>query len=974
MTAQLNWRCSRFSPTDEEEISVPLPVALAKASARWPDRVAILHEDEQLTFSNLASRASGLASQIKAAVASPGPVALVQSAVPDFVAAWFAPAICGRQFLLLEPGHPPRRLRELIEAAGAAAVVCDPCSAPGADSALSNLPIRKIMPRRLMLPEQPISGLKADEPSMIFPTSGSTGQPKLVTYSDQTLLAKVMASVRLMRIDENSRVVIAGSHGNYGFLHHALVFLLSGGSLCLADVRKGGFHAVIDAVERLGARQARFTPSMFRTFARMPEARDALQALVAVRFSGEPLLISDLKLAQSVLSPGCLVQNVYGSTESALFIWTIGDFVEWKAATVPIGHIYPGSSFALKPCLESGEAGTGELLIRSSDHALGDLRAGVIRTDRFTRIPSGTGESEYSTGDLVRELGDGSLLLLGRTDRMVKVRGQRVFLSEVENHLLKLPGVTGAAVIASDDGSGSSLHGFMTVADFDKAGDARKWLSASLPDYMIPSRIETVEELPMLPGGKVDAASLRERLRSNGIAAGTDMRGSRDNIIREIWTSILGNGAESPENDFFTLGGDSLKLMRMAFEVEKHFGIKISGEDFLADPTLSGLARIAGVLPVPAAGHTGIAGARHGRTGLRQVLKGKEPSLGAAFAMPGWRGSAPVFPFTQAGLLTEYDIWAADMKLGRGSILTDGLWWRTAVDIANQLRSGNFPRPRILFGYSVGGSIAWLVGRLLAGSPFCPDQVLMFDSAPLHRLSPYREPELEEAILSQKGRPPVTFLVHRASLAHVGIQLGHANRWHEQDNVRSAACVPTVDHDDLLRPDLLSSVAGCISHTLSATEGPEDPQSISHPEVQTLGTRAHALLSQGDSRDQLELDDLIREMSSTPGWEVSPGLLYLILRDATRDQAKAILELIIRRHPASRLMRYAHYRCNRNPKSLCPDRKPSLITQGFLGLRAIENALATHQAIIRTSTQTIVSRGLQALDLLNAAASARQSR
>ncbi len=973
MFEPLRWHESPFAPPDVAKIAQALPEAFAEASALWPDRVAIVHGGDQLTYEDLARHAAGLATQLRELNIASGPVALLQSAGPNAIAAWFATAMCGHAFLLLEPSHPALRLQKLIEASKTSAVVCDETAAsllPG------ELDLLRLVPDGRLSSDRLFSELGPDDPAMIFPTSGSTGEPKLVTYSARALQAKVQASMSLMRIPPAARVVIAGSHGNYGFVHHALVFLLSGGSICLIDIKTGGFRAVIHAIEELGARHARFTPSMFRAFARLPEARDALRSLEAVRFSGEALLASDLELARTVLAPDCLLQNIYGSTESSLFVWSSGEPVDNGAATVPIGRIYPGSSYALRPSTGFANQDAGELVIRSDRHALGDYECGAVRGDRFNHVPLKQGLRDYATGDIARRLPDGGLVLLGRCDRLVKVRGHRVFLAEVENQLLDLPGVTGAAVIDAGKNGEVELHGFVTLEN-DSAlhRDVRAQLACRLPDHMVPRQFTILKEIPLLPGGKVNVDLLRDSVTEHRFCAVEARKDDgRQPTLCDLWMSLLGPGSEDPDNNFFTLGGDSLKLMELVVSVERQFSCKLPVEEFLSEPTLAKLSRLTGA-PLPAdSGFADRIPGKEGELRTRRVLPSRELFRGVALAMPGWRGSAPVFPFTQVGLFPDCDIWAADVTIRRDSILAEGQWWRSAIDIASRIRSGAIPRPRILFGYSVGGSIAWLVGRLLADTHQCPEYVLMVDAAPLHRLAKYQDPELKKAIPANDLKLPSVIHIHRASLAHVGIDSGQAANWPSQDNIQRSIGIPTVDHDDMLRQDVLKPAVLKVSQFLNGQRQAGGTSFVDLADATTLGMRVYQMLSSSDVRGHTEFDNFVAELQNSSGWELSPATLYLVLRDGTKDQANAIVETLISRRPASRLLWYAKYRLQRPPHALRPETKRTSLTQGFLSTGGIESALAAHQSSTAGRFSNPLMLFLQGWDVLRAALAARPYR
>lgn len=932
----LVWHPSVFTAPDAHSLSETLPHWLAKAAARWPDRPAVLLGEQSWTYADLARRAAGLAVEIDSATSTPGPVALVQSVGLDAIASWFACAMAGRAFLLLEPDHPPARLRELIEAAACPLVLCDHATSP----ALEILPqVDRLIPggRPASLPAE--TRLEAHDPAMIFPTSGSTGVPKLVTYSATTLQVKAQSSRRLMQVPEGARVVIAGSHANYGFLHHACVFLLSGGALCLADLRAGGFAAVLQAIDRLGARHVRFTPSMFRAMAALPQARSALRALDAVRFSGEPLLVSDLDLARSVVKPACLIQNVYGSTESALFIWSSSDRPSEPDAaagpTVPIGRLYPLASYALVPLEGSdGDDSTGALVIRSAYHALGDFRAGEIDQTRFPPCPGRPGERLHATGDIVRRLPDGQLVHLGRDGRMVKMRGHRVFLAEIEHHLRALAGITGAAVVERVERDSPVLYAFITTdAGPGTAEACRDQLAARLPPFMLPRAVSTVSRIPLMPGGKVDypalLAQLPERPPARPVAqAATDDHGR----LVHIWDSILWTGAHAHDADFLSLGGDSLKLMTLSLEIERAFGRALPLEDFLADSTLT---RLAALLDID----TG-APAVPDQAGLqvRQVWPGRRPARGIALAMPGWHGKATAVPFGRAGLFPDHDLWAADYGLGSGSMRESQRWWRVALAIVEHIRSGAIPRPRIVFGYSFGGGLAWLVSRLLAGTPHCPEFVIMVDAAPLHRLPDFRPGEASRALARVSHvEPPPTLHIRREPLAAMGFASGSTSRWQAADRIGSVIELPTIDHLEMAQRDMLVLAARGVQAFLSG-QSSDVSRHLPAPDIE--GVRWHQLLSGRKTVTPAALDELIERTPARLIPTRLTALLHLSGQLGQQDTARALIDAAVQGSPHSKLIQYVRHRRHRAVRMLCPQDMPGWFPSS---LAALDRALAGAQ-------------------------------
>jgi len=934
MSDMLVWHPSGFTPPDEHCLSESLSASLAKAAGQWPDVPAVMYGEQSWTYADLARRAAGLALEIDDAADAPGPVALVQSVGFDSIAAWFACALAGRPFLLLEPDQPPARLLELIDAAACPLVLCDHATS----QALANQPhLNLLISDGRLGTLQADKGLTASQAAMIFPTSGSTGTPKLVTYSATTLQVKAQSSRHLMRVTEGARVLIAGSHGNYGFLHHAWVFLLSGGTLCLADVKVGGFSAVLQAIDRLGARHVRFTPSMFRKLAALPQARPALHALDAVRFSGEPLLVSDLSLAQTVLKPDCLIQNVYGSTESALFIWSSNNGQAAPNAsvgpTVPIGHLYPLASYAIAP-LEDGEDSTGELLIRSTFHALGDFKAGAIDQTRFTPCQGSHEERIYATGDIVRRLPDGSLIHLGRSGRMVKIRGHRVFPAEIENQLRALPGVTGAAVVERIENDSPVLYAFITTdADQGSAQYLRQQVAIRLPDFMVPRAVLTVPQIPLLPGGKVDYKALLAQLPDLEDESPIEQLAADDEgRLAHIWDSVLWQGAHAHDADFLSLGGDSLKLMTLSLEVERVFGRSMPLEDFLANSTLQHLATLLGIEKrTPAV-------ARRQGLQFRQVWPGLQPVKGIALAMPGWGGKATAVPFGRAGLFPDHDLWAADDDFDEGTMRDAQRWWHTAQAIVDRIQSGAIPPPRVIFGYSFAGGLAWLVSRLLAGTPQCPQFVVIVDSAPLHRLSGFRPGRAIRALARVSHmQAPATLHIRRAPLSGWGVAAGNTRLWQATDQIHMRIDLPTIDHGEMAQRDMLALATHGVRAFMNGQYS--DLTVHQHPSHMT-GVRLHQMLSGQQKPTPHALDELCEQVKAHLNADQLMAFLHLTGLHGMQHRNRALIEAAVHRTPQSRLIQYAYRRQQREARMLCPKDIPVFLPAT---LAAVDQSLARAQ-------------------------------
>lgn len=907
-----DWHASPHEPPAPSAVACTLAGSLAVVAEAFPVRCAVVDRGEAIGFSELALRVGGLAGQIAEAGAGPGPVGLLLSAGVDFVAAWFACALAGRPFVLLEEGNPPERNRSLLVRSQAAILLHDRDIPSSMSDGFPGLLLLRPEGRRARFIST--MGLAHDAPSMFFPTSGSSGEPKLVVYSAHTLQSKVQASICLMGPFAGDAVVIAGAHGNYGFIHHALVFLLSGRGVCMVDVRECGLAGIFAAIEDHGATNARFTPSLFRVAAAMPSARPALEKLRAVRFSGEPLLAADLLLARAILHRDCRIQNVYGSTESSLFIWQDDRASALPGDAVPIGQIYPGSEIRIVDGegMTVPDGGVGELVIRSANHALGDWENGALDLRRFPGDPQGSGLRCYHTGDMVRRLPGGELVPVGRKDRLLKINGRRFSLDELESHLLHLPGCAQATVVEGPVRRGNRLVAFLVPAgDNADRTDPRVWLAGRVPSFAIPARFEWIERMPLLPGGKVDHQALRAGLPP--AAAGPhreDVGEGGFSQLRDIWMAVLDLPDAALDADFPSLGGDSLQFLELSHQVRQRFGKAIVIEAFQTRPTLRGLAHHLGI-PLPGGDPViAIAGGMHVRFQL--IHRASGPRRGIALGMPGLNGASSSARFVEAGIFHAFDVWDCTLGELQGDLLEGRRWVDAARRIAALLRDGSGPRADLLFGYSLAGYIAWLVDRALDQSPCRPGRVVCLDTLPMHRSWKHRTVKHRE-LLSSRIAPAGGFLqINRQQPADFRFGYGQApsRTWHASDGPAIRAELSTYDHDDPIKPHVLRRVAGLINRFAEEGVAAMDPR----PRIDGIDTPAGRVFDMLCGNRNVSADllsGILREFDGRNSVNAFVILQYLTLAHGHWSDAIGLLDSFVSLHPQKHAPRYALLRLRR---------------------------------------------------------------
>jgi acyl carrier protein len=335
------------------------------------------------------------------------------------------------------------------------------------------------------------------------------------------------------------------------------------------------------------------TPSMARMLVSDAQGRSALSKLSHLCVGGEALP-STLAATLGAHMSGTL-QNMYGPTETT--IWSsVADLTDMPA-DVTIGR--PIANTKLYILDSDGHPVAiglpGELYIAGDGVAAGYLDRPELTAERFISDPfAAAGGLMYRTGDRCRYRTDGALEFLGRTDTQTKIRGYRIELGEVEHELSNLDGVLAAVASVRDDiGEEPAIVGYVveaSPASFD-ADVALAALRNRLPEHMVPSRILTVLDFPMTPNGKVD----RNRLpapptKAHRATATVAPRAGTEQLIAEVWTSVLDLDSVGADENFFDIGGHSLLAVQVNARLAEALGRELSLIDFFRYPTVRTLA------------------------------------------------------------------------------------------------------------------------------------------------------------------------------------------------------------------------------------------------------------------------------------------------------------------------------------------------------------------------------------------------
>lgn len=487
---------------------------LRSVTSARPDGTAIEDDDGALTFAALSRAVARLAAAIEAARPEAAPVGILLPASAAYTVGVFACLAARRLGVLLDDTFPEARNAAVAAETGVNLVLATSRVAASLDwPGVVVIDIADLLDDRALAPGLPARHLGLDEPAFVLCTSGSSGRPKPIAHSQRTMLHWARTTHDALHVRPKDRVLSLSSPSALGGFTGLLSYPLAGASSQMLDVKAAGLGGLLRVLSTRPVSILRAAPSLLRVLVQLPEAAAAFAGLRIVQTYGEPLMKADVAALRPALPPGCHIRTTYGSTEASGLSWFAGDPDEHDALRVATGALMPDTAAAIlddegRSCAP-GEA--GELVIRSRYNALGEWVGGRLVPGRLEPDPSDPTCRIYRTGDIARCHADGVFVVLGRKDRMMKVNGQRFEPAEIEAVLRRSPGVKRAEVVVSSlDGPARPLA-FVVPADGAAprlTGALREALRASLPSFMMPLRIVLVSAVPLLPGGKVDAAAL----------------------------------------------------------------------------------------------------------------------------------------------------------------------------------------------------------------------------------------------------------------------------------------------------------------------------------------------------------------------------------------------------------------------------------------------------------------------------------
>ena len=499
-------------------IAPPIIEILKAVAERQPDQTAF--DDEggcNITFAAFWRAVNRLAARIERTPAS-GAVGILLPIGTLYAVAVFACLAARRISVLLDENYPEERNAEIADQARVGLLLVSGEQSQGCWRQFVVEDVAAALTDNSPVPENNAAALDLDAPAFILTTSGSEGRPKALAHSQRTMLHWVRTLHDAMHIKPDDRVLSISSPSSLGGFTSLLTFPLAGASSQMMEIKHGGFDGLLNVLETRPVTILRAAPSLLRALCQhRHRAEPAMARLRIAQTYGEPLLKSDVAALREILPPSCMIRTTYGSTEASGMSWFAGEPDEYDSVRVATGTLMPDTK-----ALIIDDAGRscnsdqpGELLIASRYNALGEWTKGRLVPGRLEPDSTDPRIRIFRTGDVARYFPDGVFVVLGRKDRMAKINGQRVELSEVETALRRQDSVASAEVVVHEQDGNTKLVAFVVPNNIDTSGLPqllRGELAASLPQFMVPTRIILLDSIPRLPGGKVDMVALRKIL------------------------------------------------------------------------------------------------------------------------------------------------------------------------------------------------------------------------------------------------------------------------------------------------------------------------------------------------------------------------------------------------------------------------------------------------------------------------------
>ncbi|MFL5653191.1 MAG: amino acid adenylation domain-containing protein, partial [Ktedonobacteraceae bacterium] len=561
---------------------------------RTPEAIALIFEDEHLSYRELNGQANQLAHHLQELGVKPETlVGVCVERSPALLVSLLAILKAGGAYVPLDPTYPQERLAFLLADAQVPVLLTQQhvqTGLPAHEATVICLDSDwQVLEQQSK--ENPHSTVRVENAAYVIYTSGSTGKPKGVVVTHQGIGNLAQAQGRAFAVRTGSHVLQFASFSFDASISEVVMTLLAGATLYLASQQRllPG-PDLMHLLQEQAITVLTLPPSALAVLP-VEQARPALETLIVAGEACSTDLVARWAQDRRFF-------NAYGPTEATVCA-SMGA-CRGEQQKLSIGRPIDNTQvYLLDQHLQPVPRGVpGEVYIGGVGLARGYLNRAEVTAECFVPHPFSTvsGARLYKTGDLARYLPGGDIEFLGRADQQVKVRGYRIELGEIEKALGQHPTVKACAVVVREEVTGDKRLVAYVVARDEEASsgsELRQYLQERLPEYMLPSFLVMMEALPLLPNGKVDRRalpdpnSLAEERSEEDLAA----RSPIEELLAMIWEELLGRPMHSIYENFFEAGGHSLLATQLIARVRTLMQVELPLQSMFEAPTVAELAQ-----------------------------------------------------------------------------------------------------------------------------------------------------------------------------------------------------------------------------------------------------------------------------------------------------------------------------------------------------------------------------------------------
>ncbi|TGO02960.1 hypothetical protein PN36_15280 [Candidatus Thiomargarita nelsonii] len=567
---------------------------------KTPDNVAVVFEDEQLTYRQLNKKANQLAHHLLAhpalkAVHNPLIAICIERSL-EMIIGLLGILKAGGTYVPIDPNYPIERIDYMLKDSVAPVLLTH---------SKLQLPEAQIIcldetDYNTQLNQNPTLQSQPNDRVYVIYTSGSTGKPKGTAIYHRGLVNLLNWYCKAINLSPNDKTLIISALGFDLTQKNLLAPLMVGASIYVPNLVQYEPSRLVDLIAQARITWINCAPSAFYPLLETSRALDwqQLSSLRWVILGGEPIQLKLLKDWLNHNKSKCALINSYGPTEctDVSSAYVVADA---EVDTVPIGQPVANTRIYILDnrhrALPQGIP--GELYIAGNGVARGYLNRPELTAEKFIEVELfGKKERIYKTGDLARWLPDGNLEYIGRIDNQIKIRGFRIELGEIETVLAQHDTVKDVAVIVHQTDKNKRLIAYVTVNNKQLITELRDWLKTCLPDYMVPAHLQVLKALPLTPNGKVDRQILEKRAAEENFTLETTSyvapRTVEEKWLANIWANVLGIERVGIHDNFFELGGHSLLANQVISRIRDSFNVELSLRTLFNKPELAALAEI----------------------------------------------------------------------------------------------------------------------------------------------------------------------------------------------------------------------------------------------------------------------------------------------------------------------------------------------------------------------------------------------